>query len=258
MAIDNPLDQALAQIEAEKRDTNPAIEHLVVARPFLRFMAAAAAALKVGNVGEAVSALKALADSFSRDRSEYLFGVVISELRVLSERFEHLDQAHQEYLDRDWPALFLDADKKARETRGREKIERIGRVVSGAAYSPRPPDETEEFMRIAMSLDDRDVQVLKIICDLQGKMIRPETGRVRSYDAYSSWGVVCSGARSSGILQGELDSICGKLESFGLITRGEKHTNLIGDEPTPFALLLRGGAFLETVEFSSPSPGLAV
>jgi len=253
MAIDDPLGQALAQVEAEKRAANPVIERLSSAGPFLRFGAAALAAIRAGDLSGVVRTLKDFADLFSRDRSEYLLGVVISELRELLEKFEHLGRSHQDYLNREWPALFLDADNKARQTRGRDKIERIAKIVSSAAYRSGPPDETEEFMRVAMSLDDRDVQVLSIIVKIQGSLLQLSTGRVRTYGAYSHWSAVCAETRTAGIVQGELDAICGKLESFGLVTRGERHSNIVGDQPTPFALLFRGKAFLEIVHSRASS-----
>ncbi len=210
-------------------------------------------AIKAGDLSGLVTEMRTWSDAFSRERSDYLVEVVISELRTLWNNFEHLDRSHQEYLDRDWPALFLDAEQKARATRGRDRIERIGKIVGGAASSQRPPDEIEEFMRVAMSLDDRDVLVLRILNDHQAKMLRPEFARVRGYDAYSTWNAVCAETGRVGILRGELDAICGKLESFGFVTRGERHSNLIGDEPTPFALLLRGSTFLKLAQSSSRS-----
>ena len=139
MAIDNPLDQALAQVEAEDRATNPVIEHISSAGPFLGFISAALAALKVGDPSGAMNAFSEAASMFARDRSKYLLSVVISELQGLIEKFESLERSHQDYLNRDWLSLLLDADRRARETRALSKIERIGKIVSSAAYDKRLP-----------------------------------------------------------------------------------------------------------------------
>jgi len=72
MAIDDPLEQALAQIEAEKRDTNPMIQRLPSARQFLKFGVAASKAVSTGSLSDVVSALSGVADFFARDRSQYL------------------------------------------------------------------------------------------------------------------------------------------------------------------------------------------
>jgi hypothetical protein len=54
--------------------------------------------------------------------------------------------------------------------------------------------------------------------------------------------------RSSGLAQGEIDSICAKLESHGLLSRTERNVNAIADTPTPFALLQKGLDFVEYIK----------
>jgi hypothetical protein len=48
-----------------------------------------------------------------------------------------------------------------------------------------------------------------------------------------------------------LDSICAKLESFGLVTKTERNVNLISDNPTPYAVLQKGVDFIDYIRSES-------
>jgi hypothetical protein len=170
MAIDIPLDQALEQVAAEDRQRSP----------FAKAILAISAAVVSGDVGGAVHALKTLGEGVGQDRAEYLLGLVIPEVNRLAERFDLLEKQRQEYLDRDWPQLFFDAERRARETRGRERIARIAKILTAAAHTDPPPlpDKTEELIRVAAVLDDLDVRVLAVLVDGQQRGFTPGFGRV--------------------------------------------------------------------------------
>jgi hypothetical protein len=266
VAIDSPIDQALSQIEAERRDTNPAIERFVSTRPFLRFAAAAVGAFARGSLAELVSTIHDFTDALSKDRSEYLLGVVVTEIRDLTERFESLERSHQEYLDRDWPGLLLDAERKARETRTRQKIERIGKIAGNAARSPEPLDKTEELMRIAMALDDSDVQVLAELVRGQRVGFDPELGGVPGELVNNYWrsgsatpdagpslrpkrpGRISAVANRLDIPEGELQATCAKLQAYGLVVQVERNNVKVGLGAVPYSVLARGFEFIDSIK----------
>jgi len=131
-------------------------------------IAKAMKATQTGNRGDAIRALssgvKALSDALGDSNSEYLLSIVIPEVQRLRDRFDRLEERHRQYLDTDWLTLLADADHKARVTRGREKLTRIAAILCGAALRPdQPSDETEEMMRVAMTVEDRDVSILSCI-----------------------------------------------------------------------------------------------
>ena len=223
------------------------------ARPFIKAVSLGLKLVQLGGFASTADLLKNASEMFSRDRSKYLLDVVISEVRHLLARYDQLDARQRDFLDTDWLELLGDADRKARVTRARDRILRIGKIISSAAYEAPParPDATEELMRVAMNLDDQDVVMLKNIVDHQGKMLGGALDRVDNYSAYSTWTQVAATARNCGISHGEMDAICGKLESFGLVSRGERTTNIHGKDPVPFALLRRGLRFLEQAQFSA-------
>lgn len=48
--------------------------------------------------------------------------------------------------------------------------------------------------------------------------------------------------------QGEMDSRCAKLESFGLVSRTERNVNVLASDPTPYALLQTGLDFVDYIK----------
>ena len=102
-------------------------------------------------------------ESLESERSGYLLRCVIDDLKYLQGEVHKLTQTQEEYLSTDWVALLFDADKKARATRAKSRIERIAKILcSSIRIEPTPlADQTEEMMRIAMEMADQDVFVLK-------------------------------------------------------------------------------------------------
>ena len=195
------------------------------------------------------SGVKALSELVSDSNSEYLLSVVIPEVQKLWERFEDLEERHRSYLDKDWLSLLVDADRKARATRGREKVQRIAAILCNAAEAgqTKSTSDTEDMMRIAMDLSDVDVRVLQEIVRTQGPVLSGGRTAVPRYNAYSLWN---SGRWNDlGLGGGELLSICKKLESFGLVYPAyNPQQNILSDEPTAFGLLKRGKEFVEYIQ----------
>jgi hypothetical protein len=253
MAIDEPLNQAISRVAADQRQSDPATKLLKNGFSFAAVISYAMKAWHSGDPGDYVRALssgvKSLSDALGESNAEYLLSVVIPEMQRLSDRFDELEGRHQMYLDTDWLALLADADHKARLTRGRDKVARIGAILNDAAWKPdQAPDETEEMMRVAMAVEDRDLFILSRIARYQRSGHLAQTGRAKHYDAYQAWRMGIAGElRGAGFSDGETESRCLKLESFGLISRTERNVNIIADDPTPFALLSKGDRFLAFV-----------
>jgi len=221
MSIDQPLDQAVSRIAADERGRDPATKYLKGAISFAAVIANAVKAVQTGSPDDVIRALyasvKAVSDALGDSNSEYLLSVLIPEVRRLCDGYDELDERHRRYLDTDWLTLLADADHKARVTRGKEKVRRIAAILSDSARKPdQPTEDSEEMMRVAMNLSDRDVAALKEISlhDRKGMFGRIETRGVRGFemkDWYSiNWYAL-------GFTEHEVESTCGKLYSFGLV-----------------------------------------
>jgi len=122
----------------------------------------------------------------------------------LKNRLEKLGEDHARFLREEFPVLVLDAIEKAEQTRSKERIERIARIVAHAAVEPPAPDLTEELGRIAMGLDDADVLVLAELVQGQRAVVALSTGQVGPDAANSYWRTRdVSGAVPSGVALSE-------------------------------------------------------
>jgi hypothetical protein len=174
------------------------------------------------------------------ERSEYLLRCVVDDLRWLRGELHNVTQKQQEYLSTDWVALLFDADKKARATRAKTRIERIAKILcSSVRIEPTPPaDQTKEMMRIATELTDEDVLVLKHLGEAVDKYWHLPSIALHTLPVPDVQGVAPA----------TVLGICGKLQSLGLIATAEQHSRALklGSYPSGggFLLLDRAEAFL--------------
>lgn len=81
--------------------------------------------------------------------------------------------------------LLLDASRRASVTRSLERVKRIGMILAnGRVPQMIDGDATEEMMRIAMELLDRDAVYLGELVKLEGERVRA-SGRLERYDAHT-------------------------------------------------------------------------
>ena len=114
-----------------------------------------------------------------------------------------------------------------------------------------PPDDTEELMRVAQLLDDREVLVLEALVSAQGESLNQNEGRVPRHTAASLWPL--PRLKAIGLSSGDLFSCCSKLDGLGLITEAiPRNYNNTYDEPGPYALLRKGYSFVEFIR-ANPS-----
>jgi hypothetical protein len=141
------------------------------------------------------------------------------------------------------PGLILDALRRAEQLRAKERIRRLGLIVMHAArVGPQEgADQVEEMMRIAADMTDEDVLVLKRISE--------------TYDRYlqlpAHAGHILTMPGIDGVERNAIVSICGKLQSLGLIATPERHAAVMGEFGWPpgggFVPLVRGQTFLKFV-----------
>ena len=148
--------------------------------------------------------------------------------------------------------LLLDASRRASVTRSLERVKRIGMILAnGIVPQVIDGDGTEEMMRIAMELSDRDVVYLGELVKLEGERVR-SSGRLERYDAHTRWEHGPWGTRPDG----ELDSIFSKLESYGLVSRlaPPNNQNIMADFQNRYVLLQKGLRFSDSITSFAAKP----
>jgi hypothetical protein len=190
--------------------------------------------------------------AFESERSGYLLRCVIDDLKWLRDQVDSFTQKQTEYLSTDWVALLFDADKKARATRARSRIERIATILClSVQIEPTPSaDETEEMMRVAMELSDREIDYLRELIRIEGSMLETQDHIPRG-SAHLTWEQGSWGSR----VDPEIDSIFSKLESYGLVARlaPPNNLNIHADFQNRYVLLKKGSRFAHLVRQASAS-----
>lgn len=182
-----------------------------------------------------------------------LVNVIADELKYRGTQIESLMQksdAHRDFVAVDLCGLVLDGMLRAEGVRAKDRIKRLARILVHAVEVGRHDlaDYSEEMLRIATALDERDVLVLREFVRVQGGSIQKDTGRVTHYFAYTVVRDILGSLKRVGFMQGEVDSICAKLESFGLVSKTERIVNITANDPTPYALLQKGLDFVEYIK----------
>jgi hypothetical protein len=141
--------------------------------------------------------------------------------------------------------LLIDASRRAAVTRSVERVKRIGLILAnGMVPEEVDADETEEMMRIAMELSDRDVSCLRDLVNLEGATLQIAK-RIERYDAHNAWERGPWGTTPVG----ELDSTFSKLESYGLVSRlaPPNNLNVMADFQNRYVLLQKGMRFVNSI-----------
>jgi hypothetical protein len=235
VAIDDPSsERALHQLEMENLHRAPPI---VASLPAIAIKAFTAILnLDVTQVADLFTQFQA---TFEAKQSEYLLGCIVRHLKGLDEKVAMLTE--QQKIN--WLELTLDADRKARATRAKTRVERISRILcSSIRFEPIPPaDQTEEMMRIATELADDEVVVLN--------EVRVEQDRYEHLPA--TFDHTLSVPKITGMKPDLVLSICGKLQSLGLIAAPEQHAKALSLASYPsgggFVMLDRAKTFLRFI-----------
>ncbi|SRR5258708_6605016 len=247
MPADDPVSALQSLNESDERQRSPVRR---LAKPFIEIIKLFSPA------GITLCGISTVLDWLDRQAAENLselVQVLADELKYRGTQIERLmkeREEHRNFVAENLPGLVLDGMRRAEGVRAKDRIKRLARIlVHAAEVGPRDSsDYAEEMLRIATELEERDVLVLREIVRVQGTMIQKDVGRVKHYDAYSVCRQILGSLKEVGFLQGQVDSICAKLESFGLVSRTERSVNAIADDPTPYALLQKGLDFVDYIK----------
>jgi hypothetical protein len=251
MAIDDPIDAILTLNASDERQRSPvsrfAVDFLRVVKMF---------APKGTEIP--IAALEGAVDWLGRQRVEHredLLKTVVDEMKYRGEQIDQLianSGVHAQFMADEMPALALEALRRAEQTRARARIRRLGKIlVHAAEVGPQDgADYAEEMMRIAMDLNDRDVSVLKELYAAQGDLTT--SGVVQREQVNEAWRD--RPPRIEGMGENEIQSICAKLQSFGLVTRIERNDFKLGPAEIPHALLQKGADFITYIASRNQQP----
>jgi len=159
-------------------------------------------------------------------------------------RLDHLEAVQRAESTR---KLLVEGARRVAGTRAISRVVRIGIILARGVTEEKPPDEDEieEMMRIARELTELDIDYLKELVTIYGATIK-RNGRVDRYTAFQLW----VQGRWSESRNPEIDSVCSKLESFGLVASipGNNTFNVMADIQNRYVLLPKGLRFAELIK----------
>jgi hypothetical protein len=239
--IDDPADALKAQNSADDRLRSP-VSRLV--GPFLEITKLFTPLLPgSGVMVGAAGVLNRLLDRSAKNVAE-LVAVLQEEMKCRGAQIAALtkeSEARRKFMQDEFPGLVLDALGKAADTRAKDRIGRLARIlVRAAEVGPESDaDQVEEFMRVAVNLSGQDVLVLsKAVAQSAREEERGQGKEARAQVSARAW-MAIGQYRLAGPTGDELASIGSKLQSFGLASRIE---TLTGDTPS-YLILDRGRKF---------------
>lgn len=249
MPADDPVSALQALNESDERQRSPIrrlTKHFI---QVVKLFSLPGSELTLGGISAALEWL----DAQAAGNLAELVQVLTDELKYRGAQIEKLMQeseGHRKFVAEDLPGLALDAMLRAERIRDKDRVRRLARIlVRAVEVGPsNSADYAEEMLRIATQLEERDVLVLREHVRVQGTMIQKDIGRVKHYAAHSVGRDILARLSTAGFLQGQVDSICAKLESFGLLSRTERNVNVLADDPTPYALLQKGMDFVAYIK----------
>ncbi|SRR6266436_230155 len=241
MAIDDPIRALEQQFEMEDLSSSPVTKkvlHLVSLFPLVWPFNKLAEALKGHLAADAVERIRLMLQTCANEISKHT-----KELEQFRQTISEQQAQAREEVARQ---LLLDAARKAENTRAKDRVKRIGLILASAVTETgqTDADEVEEMMRVAMDLNDRDIQLLRELVRVEGSTVQAQ-GRLERYDAYTRWEQCSWGTK----VDPELDSVFSKLESYGLVARipPPNNLNIMADFQNRYVLLRKGLRFVNLI-----------
>jgi hypothetical protein len=230
MTIDDPIESAVKQVRGDERRESPVVHGFVAGLELLP------------HFGPVAKAFKRLF-TYREENISYLLSVLLRQLQLQSAKFDKLSTEHADFLKGNFQPLVVNAIAKTENLHCKSRIDRIAQILTYAVVEGprRDPDLTEEMMRIAGALSDDDVQVLREIHCVQEKHLSAQ-GNVPNELVNDSWRD--KPPKIENLNAGEIQSICAKLESFGLVTRVDRNPSKLFHTTIPYGLLQRGHDFI--------------
>lgn len=140
--------------------------------------------------------------------------------------------------------LLLEAARRAEGTRAKERVKRIALILANTVVEAKSidADESEEMMRVAVQLSDRDIEFLRELIRIEGSLLG-SADHIPRYDGYLKWQEGFWGDR----IDTEIDSVFSKLESYGLVSRLASNQNVTADVQNRYVLLKKGTRFASLI-----------
>lgn len=239
---DNPIKAVKREFEMEDLATSP------VTRRVLEIVSKLPL---VSPLDKAVEFLKRHIATDAEERDRILMETVVAEVLKHAEELERMKKevAHQEarMSDEVLGPLLIDAARKAENTRAKERVRRIGLILANAIIETKQTDadEIEEMMRVAMELSDHDIVHLRELVRIEGNLLQGKE-YIPRYDAHLTW---TNGFWGDRVIP-EIDSVFGKLESYGLVSRiaPPNNINIMAGYQNRYVLLPKGVRFVSLIK----------
>jgi len=241
-ADEHPIDALSRRFEMEDATASP------VARLLLE--AFAQVPLLPPPFDRVVALLKDHAAADWRERIALFVRVFADELKKqdmrIGELRQHVGAAEEEHRARAIRDLVLDAARKASVTRARVRVQRIAFILAnGVGEAIRPDeDEIEEMMRIAMELTDSEVDNLRELVRVQGRMLE-RVDHIERQHGHRAWESCHWGTR----IENSVESAFSKMASYGLVSRipPPNNLNITADFQNRYVLLKKGLRFVTLI-----------
>lgn len=199
------------------------------------------------------AAVVALNEQIENDRYERLkiyIQTISDAIRVIRDRADQSDRRLNELENSQRTEqtcrLLVEGARRVGSTASNSRVVRIGIILARAVTEEKLPDEDEieEMMRTAREMTELDVDYLNELVRIYGEIVKVN-GRVDRYTAFQRWVNGRWGDRNNP----EIDSVCSKLESFGLAASipGNNTHNVMADIQNRYVLLPKGLRFAELI-----------
>ncbi len=263
MPIDDPMSALQAVNANDDRQRSPASR---LVKPFLtiaRLLVPPGIDVTLGGIQVAGEWLSGREE----ENRQSLVDAIAEEMKYCESRIQQListSEDHRRFMADEMPGLVLDALRRSEQTRSKERISRLGHILGRAAeFGPRDgADHVEEMMRVALELTGREVALLRELFRAHPLKFSRQQQRYIHASAASVWlGIQW---HQFGFSEQDVESICGKLQSFGLV--GTLDVNRWGPQQAPLAgqrngyeLLQKGKDLIEYIrsEAEAESPPVA-
>jgi hypothetical protein len=242
VAIDDPIEALEKQLELEDSSSSN------ISRALLTKLQLAPLPWPLS---AAVDALDKQIDNDRYDRLKIYVQTIASTMKAIQELVDRntrrLDDIEATQRAESTSNLLVEGARKVVSTRSISRVMRIGVILARGVTEEKLPneDEIEEMMRIARELTEQDIDYLKELVRIYGEVVEKH-GRVDRYTAFQFW----VKGRWSESRNPEIDSVCSKLESFGLVASfpGNNTSTVMADIQNRYVLLPKGLRFTELIK----------
>jgi hypothetical protein len=242
VSVDDPISALQSLNASDQRQGSPVLPFAQQFLQIVRLFSPANLDLSLNGIQ---AALDWLSHRNEKNRQE-LVDVIAEEVKRHSKDILLLldrSEEHRRFMAEEMPGLVVDALRRAERIRAKERIRRLGRIlVHAIQHGPQNgADQAEEMMRIAADITDDDVLVLKAVTEAYQHYLHLPAHAMHTLTVPDVHGFIGD----------SVVSICGKLQSMGLIATAEQHAIALrkGGYPSGggFVPLERGEVFLKFI-----------